>query len=176
MKVAIIGLGWYGLPLGLSLSAEAEVTGTKSTVEGVAEAKAMGIAATLISLHPALKIEQPELIAGADCAVVNLPPGRSSGGNVDQYISIIQSLTETLAKGRVHHLVFVTSTGVFGEHQHIVDETTTPEPTTESGHALAESENWLRNTWTGRLSVLRPAGLVGEARHTGRFLAGNHRR
>ncbi len=172
MKVAIIGLGWYGLPLGRSLSAKAIVVGTKSTQAGVAEAEVVGIAATVLSMVPEVKIENTELLADTDCAVVNLPPGRSSAGMVNQYFSRIQSLTGILAKGNLQHLLFVSSTGVFGEHQQEVDEHTIAEPTTESGRALAECEAWLWAKWKGRLSILRPAGLVGDSRHPGRFLAG----
>ena len=43
-KVAIVGLGWLGMPLAMSLAARGwQVTGSKTTLDGVDAARMSGI-------------------------------------------------------------------------------------------------------------------------------------
>ncbi len=43
-KVAIVGLGWLGMPLAMSLAARGwQVTGSKTTLDGVEAARMSGI-------------------------------------------------------------------------------------------------------------------------------------
>ncbi len=172
MKVAITGLGWFGFSLANSLTGSMQVCGSKSTPEGVAEVQKGGTQATLLNFDQVLNCEQPELLQNADCAILNIPPGRSTGSDPQKYLRVIEGITNLFKAGRTSHIVFISSTGVFGPQQLLVDELTRPEPTSASGMALLESENWLSTNWPGRLSILRPAGLVGGDRHPGRFLAG----
>lgn len=45
-KVAIVGLGWLGMPLAMSLAARGwQVTGSKTTLDGVEAARMSGIEA-----------------------------------------------------------------------------------------------------------------------------------
>jgi nucleoside-diphosphate-sugar epimerase len=171
-KIVIIGLGWFGMPLALALRSEMEVVGTKSTPEGVQQAKAQGIAATLLQLTPALYCPDSTPLEGATRAVVNIPPTRGSAGVADGYFTAITSITRLLEHVGVHSMIFVSSTGVFGASQTVVDEHTPPQPDTPQGEQLLKCEQWLRRNFKGRVDVLRPAGLVSKGRHPGRFLAG----
>lgn len=52
-KVAIVGLGWLGMPLAMSLAARGwQVTGSKTTLDGVEAARMSGIES--YSLRPNL--------------------------------------------------------------------------------------------------------------------------
>ena len=54
-KVAIVGLGWLGMPLALSLTARGwQVTGSKTTQDGVEAARMCGIDSYPLRLEPQL--------------------------------------------------------------------------------------------------------------------------
>ena len=54
-KVAIVGLGWLGMPLALALNARGwQVTGSKTTLDGVEAARMCGVEAFQLQLQPEL--------------------------------------------------------------------------------------------------------------------------
>ena len=54
-KVAIVGLGWLGMPLAMSLAAKGwQVTGSKTTRDGVEAARMCGIDGVELRLEPEL--------------------------------------------------------------------------------------------------------------------------
>ena len=67
-------------------------------------------------------------------------------------------------------VIFISSTSVYGDHQRAVDESTPPEPDTESGKILIEQENYFRGFKNS--VIVRFGGLFGGGRHPGKFLSG----
>ena len=79
-KVAIVGLGWLGMPLAMSLAARGwQVTGSKTTLDGVEAARMSGIESYSLRLEPELVCEADDLDAlmDADALVITLPARRS---------------------------------------------------------------------------------------------------
>ena len=61
-KVAIVGLGWLGMPLALSLTARGwQVTGSKTTQDGVEAARMCGIDSYPLRLEPQLVCDTEDL-------------------------------------------------------------------------------------------------------------------
>ena len=61
-KVAIVGLGWLGMPLAMSLAARGwQVTGSKTTLDGVEAARMSGIESYSLRLEPELVCEADDL-------------------------------------------------------------------------------------------------------------------
>jgi nucleoside-diphosphate-sugar epimerase len=82
-KVAIVGLGWLGMPLALSLTARGwQVTGSKTTQDGVEAARMCGIESYVLKLEPDLFCEPDDLDAlmNVDALVITLPARRSGPG------------------------------------------------------------------------------------------------
>ncbi|VEB85708.1 Uncharacterised protein [Citrobacter koseri] len=82
-KVAIVGLGWLGMPLAMSLTARGwQVTGTKTTQDGVEAARMSGIESYPLRLEPELVCETDDLDAlmDVDALVITLPARRSGPG------------------------------------------------------------------------------------------------
>ncbi|HCA7249447.1 TPA: SDR family oxidoreductase [Escherichia coli] len=150
-KVAIVGLGWLGMPLAMSLSARGwQVTGSKTTQDGVEAARMSGIDSYLLRMEPELVCDSDDLDAlmDADALVITLPAHR------------------------IPRIIFTSSTSVYGDAQGTVKETTPRNPVTNSGRVLEELEDWLHNLPGTSVDILRLAGLVGPGRHPGRFFAG----
>lgn len=79
-KVAIVGLGWLGMPLAMSLAARGwQVTGSKTTLDGVEAARMSGIESYPLRLEPELVCEADDLDAllDVDALVITLPARRS---------------------------------------------------------------------------------------------------
>ena len=93
-KVAIVGLGWLGMPLAMSLSARGwQVTGSKTTQDGVEAARMSGIDSYLLRMEPELVCDSDDLDAlmDADALVITLPARRSGSGD-EFYLQAVQEL------------------------------------------------------------------------------------
>ncbi len=173
-KVAIVGLGWLGMPLALSLSARGwQVTGSKTTLDGVEAARMCGIDGYQLQLTPELVCESDDLDAllDADALVITLPARRTGEGD-DFYLQAVQEIVDSALAHNIPRIIFTSSTSVYGETEGSVKETSPLEPVTASGRVLRELETWLHDLPGTSVDILRLAGLVGPERHPGRFLAG----
>ncbi|MCL6744991.1 SDR family oxidoreductase [Kosakonia sp. R1.Fl] len=173
-KVAIIGLGWLGMPLALSLTARGwQVTGSKTSQDGVEAARMCGIESYVLNLEPELVCESEDLDAlmQVDALVITLPARRSGPGE-EFYLQAMQEIVDSALAYRIPRIIFTSSTSVYGDAPGVIKETTPRQPVTASGRVLKELEDWLHNLPGTSVDILRLAGLVGPARHPGRFLAG----
>lgn len=173
-KVAIVGLGWLGMPLALSLSARGwQVTGSKTTLDGVEAARMCGIDGYQLQLTPELVCDSDDLDAllDADALVITLPARRTGDGD-DFYLQAVQEIVDSALAHNIPRIIFTSSTSVYGETEGSVKETSPLEPVTASGRVLKELETWLHDLPGTSVDILRLAGLVGPERHPGRFLAG----
>ena len=152
-KVAIIGLGWLGMPLAQSLSRRGiDVVGSKTTPDGVDAARMSGINCYPLVLTPELICEPDDLaqLMAVDALVITLPASRTTAGG-DHYFQAVQQVVDSALAFGVPRIIFTSSTSVYGEM------------------AL---EQWLHQLPHTSVDILRLAGLVGTDRHPGRFLAG----
>lgn len=172
MKISIVGLGWFGKPLAQKLSEKHIVSGTKSTREGVDKWDINSVSAYYLDLNAHPEYDRLKAIFDVDVIVINIPPSASKSENSPSYLDQMRYMLEGAERFSVRHIVFISSTGVFGEHQHEVDEDTRPEPTRGNGEILLKAENYLADTFAERLTIIRPGGLVGGDRHPGKYLAG----
>lgn len=173
-KVAIVGLGWLGMPLAMSLAAKGwQVIGSKTTQDGVDAARMSGIESYPLRLEPELICETDDLDAlmDVDALVVTLPARRSGPGE-DFYLQAMQELVDSALAHRIPRILFTSSTSVYGDVQGTVKENMARNPVTASGRVLKELEDWLHNLPGTSVDILRLAGLVGPGRHPGRFFAG----
>lgn len=173
-KIAIVGLGWLGMPLAMALNARGwQVTGSKTSLDGVEAARMCGIESYLLNLEPELVCDADDLDAlmRADALVITLPARRSGAGETF-YLQAMQEIVDSALAYRIPRIIFTSSTSVYGEASGVVKENTPRHPVTASGQVLKELEDWLHNLPGTSVDILRLAGLVGPARHPGRFLAG----
>lgn len=173
-KVAIVGLGWLGMPLALALTARGwQVTGSKTTQDGVEAARMCGIDSYPLRLEPQLVCDAEDLDAlmNVDALVITLPARRSGEGE-DFYRQAVQEIVDTALAHHIPRIIFTSSTSVYGNTQGTIKESTPRDPVTSSGKVLKELEDWLHHLPGTSVDILRLAGLVGPGRHPGRFFAG----
>lgn len=173
-RVAIVGLGWLGMPLGLSLTAAGmQVTGSKTTPDGVEAARMCGIESYVLELNPELVCEADDLAAllSVDALVITLPASRTASGG-ESYLLAVQQLVDSALAFNIPRIIFTSSTSVYGDRPGLTKESSDLLPVTVAGRTLQELESWLHKLPGTSVDILRLAGLVGPKRHPGRFLAG----
>jgi nucleoside-diphosphate-sugar epimerase len=92
--------------------------------------------------------------------VINIAPGRRTI-EVPPYVNAMCKLIQLLFERGAKHLTFVSTTSVFGEQSGRLNEDSSTSPTTGSGQAHAQIENYLTNKYAKSSAVLRLAGLIG---------------
>lgn len=173
-KVAIIGLGWLGMPLAQSLSRRGiDVVGSKTTPDGVDAARMSGINCYPLVLTPELICEPDDLaqLMAVDALVITFPASRTTAGG-DHYFQAVQQVVDSALAFGVPRIIFTSSTSVYGETRGRIKESSPLQPVTVAGKTLMALEQWLHQLPHTSVDILRLAGLVGTDRHPGRFLAG----
>ncbi|ORM57394.1 NAD(P)-dependent oxidoreductase [Pantoea rodasii] len=173
-KVAIVGLGWLGMPLAMALTARGwQVSGSKTSPDGVDAARRCGIEAFQLVLTPEIACEADELatLMQVDALVVTLPASRTVQGGED-YMQAVQNVVDTALAHKVPRIIFTSSSSVYGTGSGVMKESSALQPESVAGKTLVELENWLHDLPGTSVDIVRLAGLVGPNRHPGRFLAG----
>lgn len=170
MKISILGAGWLGLALGEALvMAGHEVKASTTSEEKLEKIKEKGITPFLIDLDEDGPL--PAEFFQAELLIITLPPGRRDPDVIKNYTNRIQQLIQAIRKSPVLHLIYTSSTGVYGDQEGIVTENSPVSPSSPSSKAVYEAERLLGKTESS-LNILRLAGLIGGSRQPGRFLAG----
>ena len=153
-SVGILGLGYYGAPLGLALKASGyEVTGSTTGPEKLQKLAALDLTPTLMA-YP--QIPPAELLQ-KDILVINIPP-------FAEQLAWFQNWPWQDSS----HIIFISSTSVYEANAGLVFE----EDQLNDGH-LANQERWFQKNFNN-LAILRLGGLLGGSRHPGKSLSGKH--
>ena len=169
---SILGCGWLGLPLAKHLITRGfNVKGSTTRDEKMGELQRNGIRPFEIMLTPEGIEGNITTFLESDCLILNIPPGRRDPMVGEVFPAKIRHLLAALVDSPVRYLLFVSSTSVYDGSQGPVNEETPVSATGGSGLALIEAERLLENL-PQAATRLRLAGLIGEDRHPGRFLAG----
>ena len=173
--IGILGCGWLGTPLAETLLASGNrVRGSTTREEKINSLLEKGIEARVLRLgDQEIEGNPGEFLEGLECIVVNIPPGIRSDPKAD-FISRIRLLETRLQKAATPHLVFISSTSVYGASQGSVTEADNPLPDSQTGEQLLEAEKILLANTTRTTQVLRPGGLIGPDRHPVFTLSGKN--
>lgn len=170
-NIAILGLGWLGLPLAQALHKKRySVKGSVSSRNKLDQLEGLPFDVTKIVINESEILgDWDTFIQKANLLIVNLPPGRTEGVERTYPAWMDQIVDRTSPKRNV---IFTSTTGVYADENQKVDENIEPNPTRISGKAVLDAERRLAAYFGKNLTILRLAGLIGEDRHPGRFMAG----
>lgn len=155
MKISVIGLGWFGEALARDLKTQHEVFGSTRSDEKILAFQQQNITAEKLTTT---ELPSDKLLS-ADVIILNIPP---FPGQVEWLKSWRWS--------KDSHLIFISSTSVYGKNCCTVDETTLPLPETENGKILLDEETWIKTF--SNYTIIRFGGLIGPGRHPGKSLNG----
>ena len=179
-QISILGCGWLGLPLAKALiEKKITVKGSTTSEEKLSVLENAGIQPFLIALDSkSVPNAVPAFFEGSETLIIAIPPklrGKNkdySDANTNSFVNKIAHLLPLIKQSSVQHILFISSTAVYGEAKTIVDEHTKPIPVTESGKQLFEIEKLLLENTHFKTTILRFGGLIGHDRNPARFLAG----
>lgn len=168
-----MGCGWLGLPLAKKLIEEGyTVSGTTTTDKKKPVLHSEGIEAYAVTLFENKIIGDIDpFLSDLDILVINIPPALRKGPKTD-YTQKMQLLNAHIKKTALQHILFVSSTSVYGNQEGKVTEATTPLPNTESGRQLLVSEQIFTKQDHPKATILRFGGLIGPNRHPINQLSG----
>jgi len=174
MNISVLGCGWLGLPLAKSLIANGyKVKGSTTTSTKLERLEEEGIEPFLISLTPTGTKGNIHEFLQSDILILNTPPGGRRNPEVEYtYPRSIEHLFTYIQQSSIKHILFVSSTSVYGNATGRVTEATPPTPQTPSGRALLQVEQLISQNPSTLSTFLRFGGLIGGNRKPGRFLAG----
>jgi nucleoside-diphosphate-sugar epimerase len=168
-KIAVVGLGWLGLPLALSLREQGyQVIGTTTSAEKIPDLEEKGLEAVLFDLNKGVDESLlPSFFAGSSCCIINVPPGKSLFQTYrNQCLELPRLFPETTK------FIFTSSTGVYSDQVALALENTAVLTDYNFTSQLFLTEKALKTELKERLTVLRLAGLFGPGRNPARHLAG----
>lgn len=196
-SVAILGVGWLGRALFKLLVGDGSyrVHGSSRRAERRAELEAFASEAPMLFGDPAntdlydiskakrakahrlFAVSVPEITEAdrpffrVDTLVITLPPGRGRPDLVTAYRREVDAILAAARIGGVGHLIYTSTTGVYGKAKGLVQEDHPLRPERDSGLASVEAERTLAASGIPT-TILRLGGLYGPDRHPGRWWTG----
>ncbi|HLT75535.1 MAG TPA: SDR family oxidoreductase [Ohtaekwangia sp.] len=163
-KISILGCGWLGKPLAVSLLASGHsVKGSTTHKEKLEVLAQAGIEPYLIDLSTV--IDAGDFLT-CDYLIVSVPPKRKTGDE-ETFASHIARAVDLCRKGNVSTVIFLSATSVYyGRTGGVTEEHADP------SSAFFRAERLFLDEPSFDTVVIRFAGLVGPLRHPGRFLSG----
>ena len=177
-SVGIVGCGWLGKALASDLLEQgASVLATSSQQDNVERLQTLGINAQQLVLPSAVeKLTQHDVFT-QQCLVIAITP-QFKHGRIDYGEKILQLVDAAEQRGKVQRIILLSSTAVYQGLEGLVDENSnlnldeinSAELSSLNKVAILNKAEQLVLNFKGQGSVLRLAGLVGPARHPGKFL------
>jgi len=164
-RCLILGAGALGIKLGAQLEqCGHQVVGVRRHPERIPKT----LSAAYGDLHDPRSLVDlwrrhlpPE---GGELCLILTPDGRGEAGYRRTYIEGLINVAESLKVAqRRPHVTFVSSTSVFGDNVHAVNETTPPNPQSPGGRILWQAEQWLCQQ-DFPVTRVRFAGIYGPTR------------
>lgn len=159
--VSILGCGWLGEPLAISLKeAGFSVRGSVRDPEKLPALLEKGIEPYLIDISPEVSGEGVEEFFSSDVLFINFPPERRD--DIETYHEKqIANLIEAIPNPREKMVVFASSTSVYPNTNGVVREEDFLRPDKQSGKALLRVERLLMDHPEIDTTVIRFSGLIG---------------
>ncbi|MFI5163456.1 MAG: SDR family oxidoreductase [Sphingobacteriales bacterium] len=169
MVVSILGCGWYGKAVAVTLIARGiSVKGSATSPDKVAPLFSLGILPYVVQFDADNQTFDPAFFE-CDVLIISIPPKFSEG---DEYLPKLQRIIQTIPQSQVEKVIYISSTGVYGDYNGEVNELDDPQPNTPSGEILLQAEKLFQAETAFKTTIIRFGGLVGTGRDPGRFFAG----
>ena len=172
MKIAIVGCGWLGLPLALSLQKSGHsIVATSRSEASCSQLSSLGFHSVKFALGATLTHKNFAPIFNCDLLVLNIPVGRKTS-SPEEFSVNMEDLLRLAADSNIKQVIFVSTTSVYGDQNTVVSEISQTGPNTSSGKINLLVEQIVQQYFDGQTTILRLAGLVGLDRHPVNYLAG----
>ena len=107
-----------------------------------------------------------------DILLISIPP-KLKKGEALAYLPKLRRIIKAISLSAVKRVIYISSTGVYGDHNKTLTEPDEPMPDTETGqNTTGGGKSVQGRELHSKHTVIRFGGLVGPRRHPGRFFAG----
>ena len=164
-NIGVLGCGWLGLPLAKQLVKEGfSVRGTTTRTSRLKEIEAVKSQAYQVKCTEKGCDNIDPFLKDLDFLIVTLPPGLRKNPK-RKFDVVIQQLSIHIEKHKIKHLIFISSTSIYGNVDGTITEETIPQPQSMSGQQLLRCEQTLLNNPNFKTVILRLGGLIGPNRN-----------
>jgi nucleoside-diphosphate-sugar epimerase len=174
-KISILGIGWLGFPLAKKLIETGyDVKGSTTSESKLDLLESNDIQPFQIELSETEIIGNVAgFLESSEVLIIDIPPKLRSNPS-ENFVEKIKLLITEIEKSKIKYIVFISSTSVYADAFPVVeiDENTIPNPDSESGKQLLQTQDLLLSNSNFQTTILRFGGLIGEDRHPIKFLAG----
>jgi len=174
-QISILGCGWLGLPLARHLLQNGwEVKGSTTSPEKIKALEIEGIDPFVIELlEDEIVGDVHGFLENSELLIIDIPPGLRRDPNSD-FIAKLKKLTEAISESKINKIIYVSSTGVFQDHESTPTYTEHYKftPIEVENSQLVHAEELLINLKKVQSSVIRFGGLIGNDRHPVKYLSG----
>lgn len=176
MKIAVIGFGWLGKPLGESLLKKGnKVIGTTTSKEKMEALKKSGLEVIQMDIQGEIPQNSNSFFENVDICILNFPPQRAA--NPQGLEADVSNYGHHLLKavslfGENTKFIFTSSTGIYPDSIPLAKEGEFDRKTVVGTNSIAFAEEALHQQLGNRLTIVRMAGLIGGDRHIGKYFAG----
>lgn len=172
MQISIVGCGWLGLPLAKHLKdCGHKIVATKRSEEDAEQLSSLGFTGLSYELGDNLSKPYYSPLFKSDLLVLNIPPGRKNFVP-EKYTSAMMDLVQQAKERGIKHVIFISTTAVYGEKSRTVYEYSETEPATLSAKAHLKIEQFCQTSFADNTCILRLSGLIGQVRHPIKTLSG----
>jgi nucleoside-diphosphate-sugar epimerase len=172
MQIAVVGCGWLGLPLAVSLQRSGyDIAATCRSEQKARALTKLGFNAQKYELGEELTHICFEQLFKSNVLVLNIPVGRKNP-TPENFVKHMQTLLEHAASKQIQNLIFISTTSVYGDSNGVITEQSPTPAQTQSGQINLAIEVLVKRYFAGRNTIIRPAGLVGKDRHPAHYIAG----
>jgi len=169
--IAILGCGWFGLPMAAELIKNGyKVKGSTTTEAKLTILEKAGIMPYLIDFEGNSLSKNSEFFK-CDVLLIAIPPKVKQTEGLS-YAEKIKQVAEIALANDVKQVILISSTGIYADNNFIVDETVSPIPNTVAGEMLYEAETVLNSNSSFTRTIIRFAGLIGPGRNLAKHFAG----
>lgn len=153
--ISILGSGWLGLPLAKSLRQDGQqIRLSTRSLEKAKKLSEQNLKSYVVDIEKELT-NVPDFLQ-ADTLIINITSKQLSG---------YQALLTEIENSPIQHVLFISSTSVYGNDQGLCKESDSLTQETN----LRCIEKLFTDSPNFECSVIRFAGLIGPKRHPGRF-------
>ena len=171
-SISFLGCGWLGHPSAIKLAQKGiQVKVSTTSATKIEQFTTEGLQPYLIHLTPeSSEITLIQEFLHVDTLVINIPPGKSS--EVNFHPSQIQFLKPFIEDSPIKHIIYVSATSVYPEHNQMAYETDVKNASEAVNKKLALAEDIIKSIPNKHITILRYGGLVGGSRNLLKFFAG----
>lgn len=169
-RISILGFGWLGEPLALSLLDKGyQVKGSATSSEKVNRLSDIGLETYLLAFSPHPEGQAFQKLFDTDILFINIPPARRRQPDSfhPEQIKYVKALA---LQYNIPQIIYTSATSIYPDNNSLAKES---DPISkENNPALFNAEKILWKDKTYDFTVIRYGGLLGADRIPGRYFSG----